>query len=276
MKYIIIGGDERMLYLYRSLVASGKTAECFAMESAPLPLSAHCEDIKSGDIFILPAPSEKNGCLNAPFSESKLRLSEVFAKLPKNAVVCAGAMSAEAVKAAGSFGIRLYDYMQRPSFAFGNAAITAEAAVEILMNATPRCIAGQRILIIGRGRIGKLLGDKLLHLGADVRFMSGNPASAAEARVSGFKITEKDAALSDLDMVVNTAPAAVLTTEAQKDLRADCVLLELASVSGFDPDAVSHCRLIKAPGLPGKYAPESAAALIAEAVELTVKEHCNE
>lgn len=273
MNYIIIGGDERAPYLYRRLRKEGDGALCFALETAPLPHIAHCDTLGAGDVFILPMPAERDGYLNAPFCKKKRRLNEIFQMLPQSAFVCGGKLGDEAAAEAKNRGVRLYDYMRSPTLTVGNAAITAEGALRILMDASPRCLTELKILVIGRGRIGKLIGDKLRALGADTHVMSGNPEAAELARVTGFKITEKGGDVSDFDIVVNTAPAAVLTEERQRSLKNGCFLLELASKSGFDETLVSHCRLINAPGLPAKYAPESAAALVSDAVKTLVKEH---
>ena len=83
----------------------------------------------------------------------------------------------------------------------------------------------------------------------------------------------KGGGTSGFCMAVNTAPAMTLSPSQQRGFDAGCVLLELASAPGFDPDETAHCRLINAPGLPGKYAPDACGELLRNAVNLIVKEH---
>ena len=81
------------------------------------------------------------------------------------------------------------------------------------------------------------------------------------------------ASMSSFDAVINTAPAQVLGELSA--LRDGCILLELASApGGLDPQAAQDggMRYISAPGLPGKYAPVSAARLIYGAVTNIFKE----
>lgn len=275
MNYVLIGGDARMQSLYRRLKRDGESVFCYAMETAPLPDGAKCTELpKNADVYVLPLPSEKRrGHINAPFCPSPPETARLFAELPQGALVCGGKVSAEMRETAEMFGIRLYDCMLLPDFVVGNAAITAEAAVSLLMEATPDCIAGKRILVLGRGRIGKLLGDKLRALGAEVWVMSGNPEAAALAQALGFGVLPKGGGTSGFCMAVNTAPAMTLSPSQQREFDAGCVLLELASAPGFDPDETAHCRLINAPGLPGKYAPDACGELLRNAVNLIVKEH---
>lgn len=275
MNYVLIGGDGRMQQLYRLMKSAGDGVRLYAMESAPLPEEAKCaEPACDGAVYVLPLPAEKRrGFINAPFSPTPTETARLFSELPQNALVCGGKLGTEMRKLAAVCGLRLYDYMLLPDFVVGNAAITAEAAVGLLMDATPGCIAGKRILILGRGRIGKLLGDKLKAMGADVWVMSGNPEAAALAGALGFGITPPGGDTSGFDMAVNTAPAMILSPRQQRGFNDGCVLLELASAPGFDATEVRHCRLISAPGLPGKYAPEAAAELMYAAVKTIVKEH---
>ena len=60
-----------------------------------------------------------------------------------------------------------------------------------------------------------------------------------------------------------------VTEELLRDLPRECVLLELASQSGFDREAAEArgLKCIAAPGLPGKAAPETAA----RAIKLTLE-----
>ena len=58
------------------------------------------------------------------------------------------------------------------------------------------------------------------------------------------------------------------------ELPPDCLLIELASASGFDMDAVETLRLsyLKAGGLPGRVAPETAARAIKKTLCRLIKE----
>ena len=70
--------------------------------------------------------------------------------------------------------------------------------------------------------------------------------------------------LGEFRVVFNTVPHQVLDEALLAELPPDCLLIELASASGFDMDAVETLRLsyLKAGGLPGRVAPETAARAI--------------
>ena len=67
--------------------------------------------------------------------------------------------------------------------------------------------------------------------------------------------------LSRYHCIVNTIPAAVLTEEEGRTLRLDCLKLELASGIWLPGEDV-----VPAHGLPGKYKPDAAGALIAKTI----------
>ena len=71
-----------------------------------------------------------------------------------------------------------------------------------------------------------------------------------------------------------TVPHQVLDEALLAELPPDCLLIELASASGFDMDAVETLRLsyLKAGGLPGRVAPETAARAIKKTLCRLIKE----
>ena len=75
--------------------------------------------------------------------------------------------------------------------------------------------------------------------------------------------------LGEFDLIFNTVPSLVLDGSRLRETKADCVILELASAPGgvdFDAARALGRRAIRAPGLPGKVAPRSAAAAIRDSV----------
>lgn len=258
MKYVIIGGDERMLCLRRMLKKEGDV-QSFAL------CDADCGDIPHGDVYILPIPIRRGEYLNAPLVSPRYPTAEILSRIPYNALVIGGGDC-------GEDRLRCFDLMRRPDFVAGNAQITAEAALSLLMTASPRRIFGQKVLVIGGGRIGSLLADMLSDMGAVPTLLTGSPEKAAMAGCRGIAATDSCTSLESFDAVINTAPAIVLSDAAQMSARPDCTVIELASKSGFSTELSYRCRFINAPGLPAKYAPESAAELILNAVNNIVKE----
>lgn len=279
MNFLIIGGDERLVCLAKMLVDAGNSVRCFALEKAKLPAGVKMSKaVESADCVVLPLPTEGKvpGTLNAPFAEKTHDLSEILSALAPGTLVCGGKISAK-LREAGAH-LRLRDIMTRPEFTVGNANVTAEGAVSLLAENLRSTIFDTNVLVVGYGRIGRLLAHKLKGLDAKTTVMSKNSESRALAEGMGLHAMKPgDTALySAFDAVINTAPAAVIPT--LEGFKKSCLLLELASTPGIDKHDAERLglRYIAAPGLPGRYAPVSAAGLIYSAVMSIIREEGHE
>ncbi len=75
--------------------------------------------------------------------------------------------------------IRRLDLLKDPVYVAQNAAVTAEAALAILLEHLPCQLADAEILILGWGRIGKCLAQMLRALGGCVTVCARNPRDIA-------------------------------------------------------------------------------------------------
>lgn len=277
MKYEIIGGDERFLCLAKRLEKEGNEVVCFGFERAEGDVEK-CGEIINADCYILPLPVEKCGALNAPFSETEKSIHEVLFDIPDGGLVMGGKISGNLRNSSECRGLELYDYMQRPDFIVGNAALTAEAALWLLMNECETALYGKKVLIIGYGRIGRILAQRLKAMKTKLGVMSRNPEVRALAGALGYTPLSPRENISGYDVVINTAPGQVLPEGAFSALEKDALLLELASAPGGLSRAEAAefgLKFIAAPGLPARYSPESAAGLIYDSINEILKEREN-
>ena len=276
MNFAVLGGDERSVCLVQRLRQDGHEVRTFGLECAMEPERgpAGLDEVLDGaECVILPIPLEgKPGLLNAPFGETDPTLEQVFAVLPGTVPVFAGAVRPDARLLALQRGIAVTDLLSMEELAVKNAALTAEGAVGVLIRETDCCLLGMEILVIGAGRIGKLLGLRLKALGAQVTVSARRDSDKAWCRSMGLGTAdtgELEPILPRFSTAVNTVPSPVLTPDRLRLLPRGAVLLELASKpGGIHRQAARELglRVIPAPGLPGKTAPKSAAAAIADTI----------
>lgn len=136
-----------------------------------------------------------------------------------------------------------------------NAAITAHCAIKLAMNHLNTTLEDCPVLVIGWGRIGKCLAQRLKGLGARVTVAARKSADRAMLMALGYDSTP----IPDLDpspyrIILNTVPVVVLHG-------GDGLKIDLASKPGIIAEDVLWAR-----GLPGKEAPESSGQLIAESI----------
>ena len=130
---------------------------------------------------------------------------------------------------------RQADYLKREELAVQNAAVTAEGAVCLAMEELPYTIDRTPVLVIGYGRIGRLLAKKLNALGAIVTVAARSLESRAWAQSEGSKacpIEALESTLPHFPLIFNTAPAEVLSESLLARVRRDCLIIDLASKPG--------------------------------------------
>ena len=143
-------------------------------------------------------------------------------------------------------GLTLVDYFQREELTVANAAATAESALQIAMEHLDRTLLGMECLVLGFGRIGKLLAYRLHGLGAHVTVTARKPSDLAWIRAYGWQALETgrlDGALCDFGAVFNTVPSPVLGHLLLAQLPKGCLCVELASVQGIDLAAAEELGL---------------------------------
>lgn len=161
-------------------------------------------------------------------------------------------------------------YARREEYQIAIARLTAEGAIALLRPETG--LSGAHILLLGYGRIARLLARELQKAGALVTAAARSGEQRAWAEAEGIEALPLDAlsgALDRFDVIIGTIPAPVLTEPLLALVRKDALLLELASAPGGIDAAAAHergFRYIRAPGLPAKYAPERAAVILRDAV----------
>ncbi len=154
------------------------------------------------------------------------------------------------------------DLLKDPYYLCANAAITAEAALALVLQGLRCEITRANILILGWGRIGKCLTHQLHHLNANVTVYARKDQDRALLRALGYRYATREElgrTLCRYHCIVNTIPAPVLT-EAES-ARPGCLKLELASGVWLPGEDVTLAH-----GLPGKCKPEAAGALIAKTI----------
>ena len=283
MRFAVVGGDRRAAKLAELLLRDGHKVHSFALEKAALPAEIPRDSclqscVYAADCVLLPMPAEKGGYLNAPLSAEELPMPVLIEALWPGQLLVGGRFSDLTVTRALRAQLQVADILRRPELAVGNAALTAEGAIGRMIAESERSLWGSRVLVLGWGRIGRILALRLHALGARVTAAARGKADRAMARALGLDALdygELEPVLGGFDFIVNTVPARVLTEGMLCLIQPEALLLELASPpGGFDKSLAANIGLhaLAAPGLPGETAPESAARLLQKAVYAAIEE----
>lgn len=226
--------------------------------------------------LILPFPLSPDGITLNCTKEDKPSLRSIFLAASEicgtAARVYAGAVKERSREIAASFGIDLIDYGAMEEIALENAVPTAEGAVETAMQAMNVTVRGSRFAVIGYGRCGSELARLLKAMGAEVCGIARSGKDRAKMRNDGITPLSFESlitAVNGAEITFNTVPFNVFDCHTLSLLNEGRVIVELASApGGVDRECAARygVRVIHAPSLPGKYAPKTAAEIIARAL----------
>ena len=158
-----------------------------------------------------------------------------------------------------------------------NAIPTAEGAIQIAMEKSKITLHGSKCLILGFGRIGKILAKMLIGIGADVYCEARKHSDIAWIKSYGYNaidLTELDTYLNDFDFIFNTIPHLILDKDKLSLINKECVFIDLASKpGGIDFDEAKNLELQTewALALPGKVAPRTSANYIYQIIKSIIK-----
>jgi len=271
----IIGGDRREIQVVPALLAAGWQIRSFGLPSAFLPQEVCCcesvrQAVSGVDALILPMPGvREDGTLYTSFLKTVHITAEDLAEVHSGTPLIVGVASDYLLKLAEKQGIIITEVLENDCVARQNAIPTAEGAIQLAMENTPVTIDGLKSLVIGYGRIGQALADRLRALGANTTVVNRGATRRAAAIKDGFNVQLWDnlhVALSGAEVVFNTVPAQVLDGMALKKLGRHALVIDLAGAGGgVDKKAAEELGIhyIFAPGLPGKVAPVTAGRVLA-------------
>ena len=280
MKFAIIGGDLRTIKLAVMLAKEQNQVYVYGLEKAEelknIKNITQCESIKKTiqevEIVIGPIPFSSNGkTINMPFSDKEISIREMMHVINAK-VLIAGGIAPEVYEMANDEYIEIIDIMKREELAVLNTIATAEGTIQVAIENTNKIIHGSEILILGFGRIGKVLARKLAGLSAKVTCAARKDEDLAWIQAYGHKATNINSLGENLklyDIIINTVPHIILTEQKLEYVKKETLLIDLASnPGGIDKKAVKDNKLkfVWALSLPGKVAPITTAEFIKDTV----------
>lgn len=260
-KILVTGGDERQIYLAEALEKAG-----FEVTFVNYLEQMAKEKIERYQVLVL------------QIAVSKEAISYCSDVMRKGQKIYGGLFPDKFVRLCEEKGVTLFDYMKENTIAIKNAVATAEGAIAEAIIRSKINLHGSQCLVVGFGRCGEILADKLSGLKCNVTVMARDEEKMARAfaygyRVEPFKNMKKDKELQetkqDYQFIFNTVPALVVDRpflEKQKNI---ATIIDIASApGGVDYEACKELGIQakNCLGLPGKYAPIISAHILAEAV----------
>lgn len=237
----VIGGDLRQLTLARLLKAEGYHVFLYGFDKDETILDGLISEsdldyVLGSDIIVLPVPVTFDGAaINSPYATEPLGVEALLDNVNPSAIIFGGQIQPNLAKALEERGIAYRDYLKREELAIRNAIPTAEGAIEIAIAETPITIHGSKSLVLGYGKIGKILAKDLFGMGAQTFVEARKHADLAMIEGHGYEplpLTSLKERINEFDIIFNTVPALILDDEVLEGVRKDALIIDLASKPG--------------------------------------------
>ncbi len=267
--FLVLGGDQRQQWVARGLRRDGWQALTFGVPGLPDSAAELELLLTQASCVILPLPAVgEDGCIGGL---PGITPGTLLRQLRPGCVLFGGRLGA-LQRMAAEAGVVAVDYAALDALAAANAVPTAEGAIQIAMEELPITVQGSRVMVVGFGRVGRVLSRKLQALGAEVTATARRSADCAIIRALGMRADETGKFYSGLeryDLIVNTVPVLFFDRTRLEQLRPECLLLDLASKpGGVDLQAAAELErhVIWALSLPGQVAPVTAGTIIKDVI----------
>ena len=221
MKIHIIGNDERL-----------KTCAAL-LEEKPPP--------KQTSVMLLPIPVSRDG---VHITGTEKDFAQLLHECDPGEAIVAYAAPRILRELASEKGALLLDPEKDEEYVMANARLTAIGTLGRLLT-EERCSPCQlSIGVIGYGRIGQSLVRLLMFLGSEVKVFTSKTELRRDLQMLGVcgvdscALSEECTELSDLDVLINTAPVKLLAQNTAKALSHTRVI-ELASGKNI-PESIPH------------------------------------
>lgn len=275
MVIAIIGGDLRAVYLGKLLNDDGHEVKYFGFDNKYIDNTKDDleEIIDRSQIVIGPLLcSNDNIYLSTPLYSENIELKKVFDLMNKKQIFIAGKITEPIIEYTSLKEIESVDLLKREELTILNAIPTAEGAIQLAMEKMPKTLHASNVLVMGFGRIGKILSKMLWGIGANVYVSARKIYDLAYIKSYGYnpilmeKLIDN---ISGMDIIFNTVPSLVLDKNVLEKVNKSSIIIDLASKPGgvdFKEADKLDIKTYHALALPGKSAPLTAAHYIKQSI----------
>ena len=274
----VVGGDLRIVKLIEMLVDDGYRVYTYGLENAEELLSLEtvemCPTLEDtltySKVVVGPVPlSSDRKRLTAPFGRNIVDIDD-FIEAMKGKYLIAGNIGIKEQLDAND--IKFTDLLKREEFSVLNTIATAEGTIQIAMEETQRTLHGSKVLVMGFGRIGKVLSKMLDGIGAKVYCEARKNEDISWIKAYGYNpihLNDLNDHIGNFDIIINTIPFQILVDERLDLIKKEAIIIDLASnPGGVDRKQAREkgIRVIWALSLPARVAPLTSAEFIKETI----------
>lgn len=308
MKISIIGGDLRLVNLAKQFADDKYEVFVFGMEKSEqieedkriIKCNKLETAINKSSVIIGSIPfSRNNEEIYATFSDKTIKIEDLtnfqlesdltinnrntykntnsMSEGISNKIFIAGNISNNVKEKLEKRFEKVIDIMKEEQLVVLNTIATAEGTIDVAIQNTDIIIHGSRVLILGFGRVAKVVAKKFYGLSAKVTCSARKNTDLAWIKTLGYdavNINDLGDDLKKYDIIINTVPQMIIDKEEMQYMKKNVLLIDLASIPGGinSEDAQKfNLKYVWALALPGKVAPVTSAEFIKETIYEVLK-----
>ena len=242
-KYLILGGDLRNIKLAEMLTNENNKVLSYGLEKSEEIQENRLIDktpnlqsaIEKVDIIVAPTPFSSNGeTINSPYAKEEIKIEQLF-RSNKQKILIAGGITESIKEQLEEKYLKVIDVMKREELAILNTIATAEGTIKVAIENTDKILQGSKVLILGFGRVAKIVASKFSLLSTYVTCAARKTTDLAWIEAYGYNsinINEMLFELNDFDIIINTVPEIIIKEKELKHMKPDVLLIDLASKPG--------------------------------------------
>lgn len=272
----IIGGDKRTACMAQVFPKKGLRVVTYGIVKTPKDTHATAstfqDAIDSAKILVFGIPFQQNGYVFFENNMPPVALTEFQRCLRKHHQIFGGVIPDNFKRLCEKREIGCYDFMADETISIFNAIATAEGAIAEALLHRNTSLHHSHCMVLGYGRCGMVLADKLRGLNARVTVCCENAKELARANSLGMDtlpLPRLRHEIQNYEYIFNTIPAQILREDSLHAANTEMLIIDIASApGGVDYEVATRLNIpaFHCPGLPGKYAGLSSAERLAEYV----------
>ncbi len=232
MKILIIGGDERFVYLKQTLIDNKfYVNDLFLKSSQELN-----EELNNFDIIFFPIPFAKNGFLNSPLCDKKVSSVEILNYIKNFKGKIIGGFSKKDEELLKKSNLNYINILKDEEFTLINAIITAEGTIQKIITENEKSLFESNVCITGYGRVSKALSKRLYPLCNELIVYNNPSINYVYTKVDNIKSRTLNKFYNEakyFDIIINTIPALILDKKILDTINPNkTLILDLSSLPG--------------------------------------------
>ena len=256
--FYVIGRDKRIINIKEMYEKEGRIADNYT----------------DAEYIICPTPFTKDKLY---ITGTDIKCEEIL-EICKDKILFTGAIHKNIKEGLEATNVKYYDLMDYDDLAILNAIPTAEGAIKVAIEKTDITICNSNVLVLGFGRIGKILSKMLSGIGANVYCEARKEKDLAQIKAMGYNdvdLNNLEDYLPKADYIFSTIPHMILDKTRLDLVKEDVCIIDLASSPGSVDFEYAKEKNINASlelALPAKVAPKSSAIYFKEKIDRIIQE----